>query len=143
MTSRIPESSDPFEDEGIPVQGDDEPLTRATGDSGQGMEPPHDFPLAVEEWGTTSLEQSHGESLSQRVTREEPDVLAAADRPANDLDAASEPFSLEREGRVGRLVAPDETGIVDTEADETARDAGTDLGGFTAEEAAMHAEPER
>ncbi|TDC01260.1 hypothetical protein E1267_32450 [Nonomuraea longispora] len=42
----------------------------------------------------------------------------------------------------GRLVAPDEGTRADAEPDEVAMEAGPDAGGFTAEEAAMHVEPE-
>ena len=52
------------------------------------------------------------------------------------------PFD-ERAGQgVGRLVEPDEGARGDTEADLVATDSGTDLGGYTAEESAMHLEPE-
>jgi hypothetical protein len=43
---------------------------------------------------------------------------------------------------VGRLVEPDEGAHTDTEADLVAGDVGTDLGGYSAEESAMHLEPE-
>jgi hypothetical protein len=42
----------------------------------------------------------------------------------------------------GRLVAPDEGAHPDAEADAVAGEVGPDLGGFTAEEAAMRVEPE-
>jgi hypothetical protein len=44
--------------------------------------------------------------------------------------------------RAGRLVAPDEGAHDDREPDEVAREVGPDAGGYTAEEAAMHVEPE-
>ena len=49
----------------------------------------------------------------------------------------------ERAGQgVGRLVGTDEGARSDTEADLVAGDVGTDLGGYSAEESAMHLEPE-
>jgi hypothetical protein len=106
----------PFEDEGIPDVARDDDDT---------MEPPHDYPVAVEEFGTTAEEQRHGEPLELRLSRELPDV---------------EPYPAERPGR---LVAPDAGLGPDREKDLVATDVGADLGGLTAEEAAMHLEPER
>jgi uncharacterized protein DUF5709 len=45
-------------------------------------------------------------------------------------------------GRVGRLVAPDEGAHQDDEKDEVAFDAGAAGGGASAEELAMHTVPE-
>lgn len=106
------------------------------------MEPPHDTAVAVDEFGTTVAEQRAGEPLEGRLDREVPDVLAAVDLPADESAAADTPFA-ERAGQgVGRLVEPDEGVRSDTEADMTATDVGTDLGGYSAEEAAMRVEPE-
>jgi hypothetical protein len=83
-----------------------------------------------------------GESLTGRLDREEPDVLAAVGRDADESPGSDTPFD-ERAGQgVGRLVEPDEGARSDTEADLVATDAGTDLGGYSAEESAMHLEPE-
>ena len=82
------------------------------------------------------------DALDGRLAREEPDVLAALDSPADESEGSDTPFD-ERAGQgVGRLVEPDEGARGDTEADLVATDAGTDLGGYTAEESAMHLEPE-
>jgi hypothetical protein len=142
MSSRFPEKPSDMEAEGIPDPGfaaDDQLLT------GQGestMEPPHDVALAVDDYGTTAAEQRAGEPISVRVEREEPDVLDAVDRPADESAGADTPFD-ERAGQgIGRLVEPDEGAHSDTEADMIATDAGTDLGGYSAEESAMHLEPE-
>ncbi len=45
------------------------------------VEPPHEFPMAVEEFGTTAQQQHDGEPLDGRLAREEPDVLAQVDLP--------------------------------------------------------------
>jgi hypothetical protein len=46
------------------------------------------------------------------------------------------------EGQVGRLVEPDEGAHNDNEADAVATDVGNDAGNLSAEEAAMHIQPE-
>ena len=142
MTSRIPENPSAFEAEGIPDPGTTDPTQIVAGDDEAGMEPPHDTAVAVEDFGTTGAELHDGESLDGRLSREVPDVLAAVDLPADESAGADTPFD-ERAGQgVGRLVEPDEGARADTEADLVATDAGTDLGGYSAEEAAMHVEPE-
>ncbi len=144
MTSRIPEPPSAMEAEGIPDPGDTTSLQDVAGAAGSSdtTEPPHDTAVAVDDFGTTAAEQHDGESLDGRISREEPDVLAAVDLPADESQGADTPFD-ERAGQgVGRLVEPDEGARTDTEADLVATDTGTDLGGYSAEEAAMHLEPE-
>ncbi len=142
MTSRIPAPPSDAEAEGIPVLGDNEPEQEVTGDPGEGMEPPRDTALAVDDFGTTEREMAQGEPLDERLDREQPDVLGLVDGPADESDGADTPFD-ERAGQgVGRLVEPDEGARTDTETDLVAEDAGTDLGGYSAEESAMHVEPE-
>jgi hypothetical protein len=142
MTSRIPESPSAHEAEGVPDPGYADPGQLEAGDTEATTEPPHDTAIAVNEFGTTAAELHDGERLTARLEREEPDVLAYADRDADEAPGADTPFD-ERAGQgVGRLVEPDEGAREDTEADMVARDEGTDLGGYSAEEAAMHVEPE-
>ena len=142
MSSRIPENPSEAEAEGIPDPGFSDPSQIVAGDTEATIEPPHDTALAVDEWGTTAAEQADGEPLDARLEREEPDVLAAADQPADETEGADTPFD-ERAGQgVGRLVEADEGARSDTEADMVAGDVGTDLGGYSAEESAMHLEPE-
>ena len=142
MTSRIPEPPSDAEAEGIPEPGFSDPSQVVAGDTESIIEPPHDTAIAVDEWGTTAAEQAEGEPLDSRLEREEPDVLAAVDLPADETEGADTPFD-ERAGQgVGRLVETDEGARTDTEADLVAGDVGTDLGGYSAEESAMHLEPE-
>lgn len=142
MTSRIPEPPSAMEAEGIPDSGDTSTMQESTGDAEYGMEPPHDTALAVDDFGTTAEEEHDGEPLDARLTREEPDVLASADLDADESEGSDTPFD-ERAGQgVGRIVEPDEGARGDTEADLVAEDVGTDLGGYSAEESAMHLEPE-
>ncbi|MDT7572183.1 MAG: hypothetical protein QOE05_2357 [Actinomycetota bacterium] len=118
--SRIPETPSPMEEEGIPETDQD-----------YGFEPPRDAPLMSDEFGTTAAEMHDGEPLDGRIAREEPDVI---DLVNVDADESAPP--------VGRLVESDEGARTDTEAEMVAADVGTDLGGYSAEEAAMHLEPE-
>ena len=142
MSSRIPENPSQAEAEGIPDPGFSDPSQVVAGDTEATMEPPRDTAVAVDEFGTTAREQADGEPLDTRIDREEDDVLAAVDQPADESAGADTPFD-ERAGQgVGRLVETDEGARTDTEADLVASDAGTDLGGYTAEESAMHVEPE-
>jgi hypothetical protein len=78
----------------------------------------------------TPFEEAQGESLDQRLSEEVPDVSV------DDIDRADE------EPRAGRLVAPDEGGPFDTEKDEVAEDVGPAGYASSAEEAAVHVEPE-
>jgi hypothetical protein len=114
-----------FEDEGIPDPEDQTPEQAATGQGDLTTEPPHDYPLAVEGFGTTPAEMHDGESLTGRLAREVPE---------------EDPYRQEPRD-VGRLVEPDEGARTDTDKDMIAVDDG-ELGGLTAEEAAMHLEPE-
>ena len=143
MTSRIPETPSAFEAEGIPdpgLTGDSDLSTDP--DDAYGSEPPRDTATAVDEFGTTAAEMQEGESLDGRIAREEDDVLAQAGVPADESAGSDTPFG-ERAGQgVGRLVEPDEGARTDDEPDMVATDVGTDLGGYSAEEAAMHLEPE-
>jgi hypothetical protein len=142
MSSRIPEKPSDHEAEGIPDPGVAPDGTDVTGQGDGAVEPPHDTALAVDDYGTTAAEQHEGEPLDGRIGREEPDVLAAVDQAPDESPGADTPFD-ERAGQgVGRLVEPDEGARSDTESDQIARDAGTDLGGYSAEESAMHLEPE-
>lgn len=125
-----PEPASPHEAEGIPDPGFLEPEQAATGQAEGDVEPPPDVPLGVEGFGTTPAEVLDGEPLDGRLAREEPEVLAAVDVYPDESPA------------VGRLVEPDEGARPDTESDMVGADVGTDLGGFSAEEAAMHVEPE-
>ena len=142
MTSRIPEKPSEHEAEGLPDPGYADPGQLESGDTEGVTEPPHDTAVAVDDFGTTASELHDGESLDGRVAREEPDVLSQADRPADESAGADTPFDEGSGQGVGRLVEPDEGARSDTEADLVAQDVGTDLGGYTAEEAAMHVEPE-
>src|SRR3954454_14929670 len=114
--SRIPETPSPMEAEGIPET-----------DQTYAFEPPHDAPVAVDDFGTTAAEMHDGEPLDGRIAREEPDVIALVDHPAHESPGSDTRYD-ERAGQgVGRLVEADEGARTDSEAEMVAADVGTDL----------------
>jgi hypothetical protein len=129
--SRIPETPSPMEAEGIPET-----------DQTYAFEPPRDVPLASDEFGTTAAEMHDGEPLDGRIAREEPDVIDLAGIDADESIGSETPNGEGAGQGVGRLVESDEGARTDTEAEMVAADVGTDLGGYSAEESAMHLEPE-
>ncbi len=140
MTSRIPGPADPFEEEGQASQNPGMAGKRITGDAQDDMIVPRtDHPYAAEDWGTTATEQHEGEPLDVREAREEPDM---AQHALDESADANEPYPVDRDEHAGRIVDTDEGAREDTEADVVARSVGTDAGGFTAEERAIHIEPE-
>ena len=140
--SRIPETPSPMEAEGIPDLERSSDVLSVTPEDAYGVEPPRDAPLMSDEFGTTAAEMHDGEPLDGRIAREEPDVIDLVDQEPDESAGSDTPYD-ERAGQgVGRLVEPDEGARADTEADLVAADVGTDLGGYSAEEAAMHLEPE-
>lgn len=139
--SRIPDPGDPYEDEGLPATDNALPGKQITGDAQDDIPVPGDTPTAVDDFGTTAAEQAEGEPLDLRLSREEPDVLAALDTDASAEPDSDQPYPADREELVGRLVEPDEGGRTDDEPTMIAYDADTDNGGFSAEERAMHIEP--
>lgn len=142
MTGRIPERPSDAEAEGVPDSGLTAPGQREAGDMEAVMEPPRDTAVAVDEFGTTAAEQREGESLTGRLDREVPDVIDRVQLPPEESAGADTPFDQRAGQGVGRLVEPDEGVRSDTESDMIATDVGTDLGGYSAEEAAMHVVPE-
>jgi hypothetical protein len=104
----------------------------------EGISPP-EKPRGVDEFGTTPYEEETGETLDQRIAREEPDPAARVAYGTDD--EAEEPVDPAQEAgaeRAGRLVAPDQGLGDDTEKDEVARDVGIDGAAASAEEAAVH-----
>ncbi|MEU6314336.1 DUF5709 domain-containing protein [Streptomyces sp. NPDC047014] len=93
---------------------------------------PLDRPLAVDGSGTTAAEQHTGESLDQRLAREQPEV---SDEDEVRDEAGDAP--LAGADRAGRLTAVDEAGPR-RHISVLARDVGIDGGAASAEEAAVH-----
>jgi hypothetical protein len=80
--------------EGIPDAEEQTPEQAATGQDEGVMEPPHDYPLGAEDFGTTPAEQHDGESLDGRLAREEPESSVRPDesgRPAEEAAMHLEP----------------------------------------------------
>jgi len=109
----------------------------AAGEEAYELSVPGDRAGASDEFGTTAYEEEHGENLDGRLAREVPDTLndeAVESGPTgDDLDT---PYRDPE--TVGRLVEDDEGAHADTTAETVAHDVGTDLGGYSAEESAMH-----
>ncbi len=135
MTSRIPEPPSRMEAEGIPDLADPDPSET------EFVEPPHDTAMAVDDFGTTPGEQADGESLDSRLAREQADVMGDLGTDA-ESEGVEDPGGQGAGQGVGRIVESDEGARSDTESEMVATDVGTDLGGYSAEEAAMHLEPE-
>jgi hypothetical protein len=143
VTSRIPDPADPFEEEGLASQEPGVAGKRITGDPQDDMPVPGDAPVAVDDFGTTASEEQAGEPLDLRLSREEPDLLErAATTAADESEDSDQPYPSDPDERVGRIVETDEGARTDDEPSAVADDVGTDLGGFTAEERAMHVERE-
>lgn len=134
-------------DPAFPDVVDDANTVRDVVDDPQLPALPGDDYEAVDFVGTTVEEQIEGESLDEKLAREVPEPGAGAEVRSADVDDAAlatrERLLDDPEGgTVGRLVEPDEGSHTDTEPDAIAYEA---LGGqddLSAEEAAMHIEPE-
>jgi hypothetical protein len=140
VSSRIGDPSDPFEDEGLASPEPGLAGKRITGDPQDDFVVPAEDPVAVDDFGTTAAEQQEGEPLDLRLAREEPDLLEKADSMPDLSADADNPYPVDREERVGRIVETDEGAREDHEPDAVAFDVGTDAGGFSAEERAMRIE---
>ncbi len=93
---------------------------------------PNDWPVAVDDFGTTAEEQRAGEPLDLRLARELPDPSLQV-----DVEYVSEAEGL-GDAPTGRLVEHDEGAHEDEVNESVAYDVGRDDGGRSAEEAAMH-----
>lgn len=116
-----PTAPSELEEEGIPdLEG---PLDekRATGDPQEGHPPPRDEPVGSEESDVTARGQREGESLEERLEREEPTALDG--RPEEET--------------TGQLVEPDEGTRGDREKDLVGEDTTDDPGGLSPEEQAV------
>lgn len=142
MSSRIPGPADPFEEEGLASPDPDYDAKRITGDPQEEMAVPAERPVAATDYGTTPEEERHDEPLDGRLAREEPDMLQRATREADESPDADQPYPEDPEEKVGRIVETDEGARTDDEASAVANDVGTDKGGFSAEERAMHVVPD-
>ena len=141
MSQRFPEPADPFEEQGLASPDPTLQREHMSGESFDDEAVPGDRPVEANEYGTTAAEQAAGEPLDLKLSRELPDVDPAT-ATADDSDATAQPFPTDADERVGRLVQPDQGTAEDDEKDEVAGSVGTDQGGFSAEERAMHIDPE-
>ena len=140
-TDNVPDVHSELEAEGIPDIDSPPPNTMETGDTGEGLMAPRDYPVAATDFGVTADEARLQEPLTDRVLREEPDPLALeldGAAATTDSGVGMNGYDPGPDG-VGRLVDPEaDLGAVDITAETVANDVGADVGGFSAEEAAMH-----
>ena len=123
-----------LEAEGIPDVEDHPPGKVQTGDTQEGLVPHRDYPLAVEEHGTTAAEESRGETLAQRVAREEPEVPG--------LPEEAGPLQEDEYVPAARLLQPDEGTLGGDETPEEVALEVDDAAALRGEEAAVHLEEE-
>src|SRR5947209_6988761 len=109
---------------------------------------PEDRPWAVDDWGTTDLEQEEGESLDGRLAREVPDADDdgdggddIGDLPGGDGELRDDEVGDRRAGRLSFSDAGTDS-AEDTDPDLEAFDEGVDGGAASAEEAAVHVVPD-
>jgi len=112
------------EDEGIPDLDQALPQKEITGDPQEGLVVPRDEPRAVEEHGTTAGEQREGETLDERLAREEEEARGGGSPREN-----------------AGTVAEEGSGLTDVEKDQVGEQAEA-VEGRTAEEEALRVEPE-
>lgn len=114
-----------LEAEGIPELEGMPPGKVAAGDVAEGLVPPRDHPQGADEIGITPAEEIHGDTLAERVAREEPDAAVVGGAGEGAL--------------AGRVVQPDEGWAGDLDVD--AEEEGVAVGGpddLSAEESAVH-----
>lgn len=108
-----------LDEEGIPDLEGPLPSKEETGDAQEGLAPPHDRATAALDTGTTAAEQLAGETLDERVAREEPDD----DADTGDLEAGEEePEGRDEDDDLLRRVGPGEGAPSAEEAAVTVRD---------------------
>jgi hypothetical protein len=102
-----------------------------------GWSPP-ERPWAVDDWGTTEVEEATGESLAGRLARELPDGTPDDGDGLGDASDTDGELLDDEVGdeRAGRLVDGHEGGRFDSAL--YARDEGIDGAAASAEEAAVH-----
>jgi hypothetical protein len=110
------------EDEGIPDLDQALPEKEITGDPQEGLVVPRDDPRAVEEFGTTAEEHRKGETLDERLAREEDEAGTGVREDAGTL-------------------VEDGSGVTDEEKDEVG-EAAPSPEGRSAEEDAVRIEGE-
>ena len=116
---RAHDPAGPPEADGIPDVADDASPRREGDADPQRPAVPGDVPVSLEEYGTTASETRHGEPLSGKLNREQPDTP--------EVDQGGE-----------RLVEPDEGVREDVDKELVGREAGSPEGDLSAEEAAVH-----
>jgi hypothetical protein len=88
----MPEDRDrTLDEEGVPDLEGPLPEKVATGDPQEGVSPPNEEPQASVDFGTTPAEERQGESLDDRLAREEPDRGPGRTLPQPDQVQVADP----------------------------------------------------
>jgi hypothetical protein len=119
------------EDEGVPEVSQDDSPTMARSEDPEFAPVPRDDAGATADFGTTALEQSEGESLTGRLSREVPDTDTGI-RPAADPNRAGAQYEQDTD-----TTFDTDSGTGKT-ADDVEATADAPVGGESAEEAAIH-----
>jgi hypothetical protein len=119
------------EDDGIPEVSQDDSPTQERAEDPQFAPMPGERPTASADFGTTSFEQSEGESLDGRLAREVPDDAVDV-RPAEDPDR--EVGQLEQD----TSTTPVSDSGTNRTADDVEATSDVSVGGEGPEEGAMH-----
>jgi hypothetical protein len=119
------------EDDGIPEVSQDDSPTQERAEDPQFAPMPGERPTASADFGTTSFEQSEGESLDGRLAREVPDDAPDV-RPAEDPDR--EVGQLEQD----TSTTPVSDSGTNRTADDVEATSDVSVGGEGPEEGAMH-----
>jgi hypothetical protein len=70
---KLPRPSGDVVDDGVPATEEVRDEVLRTGDAGVADMPMPDRPMGADDWGTTDMEESSGEPLDVRLSRERPD----------------------------------------------------------------------
>jgi hypothetical protein len=119
------------EDDGIPEVSQDDSPTQERAEDPQFAPMPGERPTASADFGTTSFEQSEGESLDGRLAREVPDDAVDV-RPAED--PGREVGQLEQD----TSTTPVSDSGTNRTADDVEATSDVSVGGEGPEEGAMH-----
>jgi hypothetical protein len=119
------------EDEGVPEVSQDDSPTQERAEDPQFAPVPRDDAGASVDFGTTSMEQAEGESLTGRLDREVPDVQPGV-RAAEDPGRAT--LQLEQD----TSTTPESDSGTNRTADDVEATGDLPVGGEGPEEAAVH-----
>ncbi|MGH3662187.1 MAG: hypothetical protein ACRDT1_10260 [Micromonosporaceae bacterium] len=136
--------------EGIPDTADDDSPRGGRPEEPQRIPTPGDVPVGLDEYGTTASETRHGEPLSGKLNREEPDVPetpTGGSRLVEPDEGVQEDADTARRQRVSIAASEgseegSERGVAPSNKDMVGRRAADSEDDLSAEEAAVAAPTE-